>query len=64
MRPGHISLPNGLGLSYPDSAGIERVTGTPPNELTASGDRDAFAGTPFHKLVPARPRPVTENKNA
>ena len=28
--------------------------GTPPNELTASEDRDEFAGTPWHKSVPAR----------
>jgi hypothetical protein len=25
-----------------------------PNELTSVGDRDAFAGTPWHKYVPAR----------
>ncbi len=49
MRPGHISLPNGLGLSYPDAAGIDRVTGAPPNELTASEDRDAFAGAPSRR---------------
>ena len=58
MQPGHVSLPNGLGLSYPDAAGTEQVTGTPPNELTASENRDAFAGTPWHKYVPARLDPV------
>jgi len=46
MRPGHISLPNGYGL---DGSG-----GTPPNELTSGSHRDAIAGTPFHKHVPAR----------
>jgi formate dehydrogenase len=25
-----------------------------PNELTVTEDRDWFAGTPFHKHVPAR----------
>jgi formate dehydrogenase len=59
MRPGHVSLPNGMGLSYPDAAGVNRVTGSPPNELTSSEDRDAFAGTPWHKHVPARLRPMT-----
>jgi anaerobic selenocysteine-containing dehydrogenase len=54
MPAGSISLPNGLGLSYPDSAGRERVTGVAPNELTALEDRDAIAGTPWHKFVPAR----------
>jgi hypothetical protein len=50
-----VSLPNGLGLGYPGAAGQdERVTGTAPNELTASEDRDRFAGTPWHKHVRAR----------
>ena len=31
-----------------------RLTGAAPNELTARDDRDRFAGTPWHKHVPAR----------
>jgi formate dehydrogenase len=54
MQPGHISLPNGFGVDFPDGDGTQRMTGTPPNELTASEDRDPFAGTPWHKHVPAR----------
>ena len=54
LRPGHISLPNGLGLSYPDENGVEAVHGVAANELTASEDRDWLAGTPWHKHVPAR----------
>jgi anaerobic selenocysteine-containing dehydrogenase len=50
MQRGHVSLPNGLGLSYP-SVG---TTGVAPNELTSVGDRDPFVGTPWHKHVPAR----------
>ena len=53
MQPGHVSLPNGLGLSYPGPGG-EEVTGVAPNELTASEDRDPFVGTPWHKHLPAR----------
>ena len=53
MQPGHVSLPNGLGLTYPSGAGAH-VTGIAPNELTASEDRDPFVGTPWHKHVPAR----------
>jgi anaerobic selenocysteine-containing dehydrogenase len=53
MRPGHLSLPNGLGLTYPAASG-DRITGVAPNELTASADRDPFVGTPWHKHVPAR----------
>ena len=54
MQPGHVSLPNGLGLDYPDATGAERATGVAPNELTASEDRDWLAGTPWHKHTPAR----------
>ncbi|MGH9135987.1 MAG: molybdopterin-dependent oxidoreductase [Acidimicrobiales bacterium] len=49
MQPGHVSLPNGLGI---EEAGVA------PNELTASEDRDPWAGTPWHKHVPARVEPV------
>jgi anaerobic selenocysteine-containing dehydrogenase len=53
MQPGHVSLPNGLGLDEPADSGLVR-TGVAPNELTASADRDPIAGTPWHKYVPAR----------
>jgi anaerobic selenocysteine-containing dehydrogenase len=49
MRRGHISLPNGHGLAFGS-----QVHGVAPNELTAAEDRDPFAGTPWHKFVPAR----------
>jgi anaerobic selenocysteine-containing dehydrogenase len=54
MRPGHISLPNGLGLDFPDANGTRSATGVAPNELTRSEDRDWLAGTPWHKHTPAR----------
>ncbi|MCY3592803.1 MAG: molybdopterin-dependent oxidoreductase [Acidobacteria bacterium] len=54
MQDGHISLPNGLGLDYPDDAGHRTLDGVAPNELTAATDRDPIAGTPWHKSVPAR----------
>ena len=54
MRPGTLSLPNGLGLLYPDQDGAERMVGVPPNELTSLELRDKFVGTPLHKHVPAR----------
>ncbi len=53
MRPGHISLPNGQGLSYPD-ADPEIDLGVSLNEITSIEDRDWFAGTPHHKHVRAR----------
>jgi anaerobic selenocysteine-containing dehydrogenase len=54
MQPGHISLPNGLGLDFPDASGGRVGTGVSPNELTRSEDRDWIAGTPWHKHTPAR----------
>jgi anaerobic selenocysteine-containing dehydrogenase len=53
MRPGHISLPNGLGLVVHDRAD-ELTAGVAPNELTATDERDEWAGTPWHKHVRAR----------
>ncbi len=53
MQPGHVSLPNGFGLDNTDVAGVAR-TGVAANELTSAADRDAIAGTPWHKHVPAR----------
>ncbi|EUA35662.1 molybdopterin dinucleotide binding domain protein [Mycobacterium xenopi 4042] len=50
MQPGHVSLPNGLGVDHPDHGRV----GVAPNDLTSLGWRDAFAGTPWHKHVPAR----------
>ena len=50
MRPGHVALPNGLGLHYPEHG----APGIAPNDLTATEDRDPFVGTPWHKHVRAR----------
>jgi anaerobic selenocysteine-containing dehydrogenase len=54
MLPGHASLPNGYGLRTTDGA----AAGVAPNDLTSSDWRDEFAGTPWHKHVPARIEPV------
>jgi anaerobic selenocysteine-containing dehydrogenase len=54
LRDGHVTLPNGQGLEYPDERGERLVHGTPPNELTSGEDRDWIAGTPWHKHVRAR----------
>ncbi|MFO1327890.1 MAG: molybdopterin-dependent oxidoreductase [Rubrivivax sp.] len=55
MQDGHVSLPNGQGLDFAaDGDDDATVTGIAPNELTSVDDRDAFAGTPWHKFVPAR----------
>ena len=54
MLPGHASLPNGFGLDFVDGEGHEHVPGVAPNSLTSSDWRDEYAGTPWHKHVPAR----------
>jgi len=58
LQAGHVSLPNGLGLTYPDPVGDIAQHGVAPNELTASEDRDWLAGTPWHKHVLARIEPL------
>ncbi len=59
MLAGHAALPNGFGLDYIDDDGHTVIPGVAPNALTSTEWRDAYAGTPWHKHVPARiePRP-------
>ncbi|OMC48795.1 molybdopterin-dependent oxidoreductase [Mycobacterium sp. IS-1264] len=54
MLPGHAALPNGFGLDYIDDDGHTVVPGVAPNMLTSTRWRDGYAGTPWHKHVPAR----------
>ena len=55
LQEGHVSLPNGRGVSYPDDDGDGSSThGVAPNELTSDDDRDWLALTPHHKHVRAR----------
>ena len=58
MMRGTLSLPNGLGLLYPDGEGKDTTLGVAPNELTSTELRDKFLGTPLHKHVPARIEPI------
>ncbi|HWE13722.1 MAG TPA: molybdopterin-dependent oxidoreductase [Solirubrobacteraceae bacterium] len=58
MQAGHASLPNGFGLVHTGVDGETIVTGVAPNSLTASDWRDDFAGTPWHKHVPASIEPA------
>lgn len=60
MLPGHVSLPNGYGLDHVDADGHSHTPGVAPNALTSTGWRDAYAGTPWHKHVPARIEAVAE----
>ena len=58
MLAGHAALPNGFGLDYVDDDGHTVAPGVAPNALTATAWRDPYAGTPWHKHVPARIEPV------
>jgi len=57
MQDGHITLPNGMGL-YAEADSDSDVVGVPPNELTTLDWKDKYAGTPWHKHVPAQLEPV------
>jgi anaerobic selenocysteine-containing dehydrogenase len=61
MQPGHVSLPNGLGVDYPGENGTPVTAGVAPNELTDLGWRDPRVGTPWHKHVPARVEAVASS---
>jgi len=54
MQRGHVSLPNGFGVDHVELDGRAVIPGVAPNELTSSQWCDAYAGTPWHKHVPAR----------
>ncbi|ORW01988.1 molybdopterin-dependent oxidoreductase [Mycobacterium kyorinense] len=54
MLPGHASLPNGYGLDFVDDDGATLIPGVAANSLTSTEWRDEYAGTPWHKHVPAR----------
>jgi len=58
IRRGQVTLPHGYGMTHPGSDGQRSRTGAHINELTASEDRDPVAGTPYHKFIPVRLRPV------
>src|SRR5262249_46829517 len=49
LQDGHVWMPNGFGMQYPDT-GPER-DGANQNELTDVADRDPFTGIPHHRYV-------------
>lgn len=61
MQPGTASVPNGQGMSFFNEQGQPMPSGVYANELTDPQSRDRFAGTPFHKFVPAKISPVIED---
>jgi anaerobic selenocysteine-containing dehydrogenase len=59
QREGSLALPNGLGVDYPGTTANSIRVGVAPNELTSTEDKDFFAGTPWHKHVPAKIEKIT-----
>ena len=54
LHPGTAAVPNGQGMEFVGADGETVPSGVFANELTDPAHRDRFAGTPFHKFVPAR----------
>jgi anaerobic selenocysteine-containing dehydrogenase len=54
MRNGQLALPHGYGQTYPAADGERLSNGPRINVLTASGNCDPIAGTPYHKHVAVR----------
>ncbi|WP_420590510.1 molybdopterin-containing oxidoreductase family protein [Bacterioplanoides sp.] len=54
MRRDNLSMPNGMGLLYPDEQGALKPYGVNTNDLTHYQWRDEFTGIPFHKTVPCK----------
>ncbi|MGB1016583.1 MAG: molybdopterin dinucleotide binding domain-containing protein, partial [Nannocystaceae bacterium] len=60
---GHVSLPNGFGMTYLKPDGTETTDGVSVNVLTSAHARDPFTGIPHHKWVPVQVTKVN-TKNA
>ena len=58
MQSGHMSIPNGGGLTNGLRSNQPETIGVPANQLTDSNYKDFLAGTPWHKYVPAQIEPV------
>lgn len=54
MREDNVSMPNGMGLEYPDENGELQAFGANTNDLTDYQSRDELTGIPFHKTVYCR----------
>ena len=57
MQPGHLARQRPRAGPRRGERALSG-TGVAPNELTAGADRDPWAGTPWHKSVPARLAPI------
>ena len=54
LMDGHVWIPNGFGMAYPDADGNLVVQGANLNELSDARDRDPISGCPHHKYTLCR----------
>jgi anaerobic selenocysteine-containing dehydrogenase len=54
LQNGHVWIPNGFGVRYPNGDGELEVQGVNINELADASDRDPISGCPHHKYTLCR----------
>ena len=54
LMDGHVWIPNGFGMSYPDADGNLVEQGANLNVLSDAQDRDPISGCPHHKYTLCR----------
>ena len=57
-------MPHGYGMEEEDGTGATRRTGPAINDLTSSDYCDELSKTPFHKNVPVRLQPLSQDEAA
>lgn len=58
LRTGHVWIPNGFGMAYPDADGHLVTQGANVNEISDASDRDPITGCPHHKYTLCAVEPV------
>jgi anaerobic selenocysteine-containing dehydrogenase len=54
VSEGHVWIPNGFGMRYPNAQGELEAVGVNINELSDAADRDPISGCPQHKYTLCR----------
>lgn len=63
--PGHVHIPNGFGMRFPDATSGElKQVGINVNELLDARDRDPYTGCPHTKHIACQVTPVSQTQAA
>jgi len=54
VAEGHVWIPNGFGMKYPNASGELEAVGVNINELSDAAERDPISGCPQHKYTLCR----------